>query len=316
MTANVIDIDDLRCSYGAFEAVRGISLQVGQGELFALLGTNGAGKTTTVEALEGLHRPASGRVRVLGLDPVRGRAALRPRTGVMLQKGGFSDVLTVRETVELWRSFTARPRPAAEALELVSLTGKDKVAVSQLSGGEGRRLELALAVLGRPELLFLDEPTTGMDPASRRQTWTVIRRLQEEGSTVVLTTHYLEEAESLADRVAIMKTGEIVTVGTPDTVVRTLPARITFKVPAAVPQLPDLGGGARVDGDQVAYESHDLQADLTELLAWANGNAITLHGLAARPASLEDVFMEIATDDDSTADGTTEHDQERTEATR
>jgi ABC-2 type transport system ATP-binding protein len=313
MTANVIDIDDLRCSYGAFEAVRGISLQVGQGELFALLGTNGAGKTTTVEALEGLHRPASGRVRVLGLDPVRNRAALRPRTGVMLQKGGFSDALTVRETLELWRSFTARPRPAAEALELVSLTGKDKVAVSQLSGGEGRRLELALAVLGRPELLFLDEPTTGMDPASRRQTWTVIRQLKEEGSTVVLTTHYLEEAESLADRVAIMKTGEIVTVGTPDTVVRTLPARITFRVAADVPQLPDLGGGAQTDGDQVTYESHDLQADLTDLLAWANGNAVTLHGLAARPASLEDVFMEIATDD---ADGTTDHDQERTEATR
>jgi ABC-2 type transport system ATP-binding protein len=313
MTDDVIDIHELRCRYGAFEAVRGISLRVRRGELFALLGTNGAGKTTTIEALEGLHRPASGRVRVLGLDPVRDRAAVRPRTGAMLQKGGFSDVLTVWETLELWRSFTARPRPAAEALELVALTGKEKVAVAQLSGGEGRRLELALAVLGRPELLFLDEPTTGMDPASRRQTWEVIRRLRSEGVTVLLTTHYLEEAETLADRVGIMKAGELVTVGTPDSVVRALPATISFRVPADAPPTPALGDGEpESDGDRVTYRSHDLQSDLTDLLAWANGNAVALSGLAARPASLEDVFMEIATEPASETDT----DENRMEAIR
>jgi ABC-2 type transport system ATP-binding protein len=193
MTDSVIDIDELRFSYGAFEAVRGISLQVRRGELFALLGPNGAGKTTTLEVLEGLQRATAGKVRILGLDPVRDRQAVRPRTGVMLQKGGLSDSLTVRETIELWGSFTARPRPLDEALELVGLTGKSGVHVAQLSGGESRRLELALAVLGRPELLFLDEPTTGMDPASRRQTWQVICDLQREGTTIVLTTHYLDD---------------------------------------------------------------------------------------------------------------------------
>ena len=232
MTDHMIDIDELRFSYGTFEAVRGISLQVRRGELFALLGANGAGKTTTIEVLEGLQRATAGRVRVLGLDPIRDRKALRPRTGVMLQKGGFSGALTVWETVDLWRSLTARPRPAAEAIELVGLTDKAPVAVAQLSGGEGRRLELALAVLGRPELLFLDEPTTGMDPASRRQTWEVVRELQREGATVLLTTHYLEEAEVLADRVAIMKSGQLVAVGTPDRVARALPARISFRRPA------------------------------------------------------------------------------------
>ncbi|CAL9614218.1 Linearmycin resistance ATP-binding protein LnrL [Actinosynnema sp. ALI-1.44] len=296
MTDNVIDIEGLRCRYGAFEAVRGISLQVRRGELFALLGTNGAGKTTTIEVLEGLNKATSGTVRVLGLDPIRDRAALRPRTGVMLQKGGFSGSLTVLETVDLWRNLTAGPRPADEALDMVGLSDKAGVAVEQLSGGEGRRLELALAVLGRPELLFLDEPTTGMDPASRRRTWEVVRELLRDGTTVLLTTHYLEEAENLADRVAIMKAGEIVTVGTPEQVVRALPARITFHLPAGAP--PELSHATlRQDGDRVTYHSTDLQSDLTDLLAWANGNAITLTDLAARPASLEDVFMDIATTD-------------------
>ncbi|HEX2133641.1 MAG TPA: ABC transporter ATP-binding protein [Actinophytocola sp.] len=313
---SVIDIEGLRCSYGTFEAVRGISLRVRRGELFALLGTNGAGKTTTIEVLEGLRRASAGRVRVLGLDPVRDRRALRPRTGVMLQKGGFSDSLTVRETVDLWRSFTARPRPVDEALDLVGLSDKLDTGVAQLSGGEGRRLELALAVLGRPELLFLDEPTTGMDPASRRRTWEVVRRLQEDGTSVLLTTHYLEEAELLADRVAIMRAGELVTVGTPDTVVRTLPARITFRLPAGSPPVPRLGGASvEVDGDRVTYETRELQSDLSDLLAWANGNAIALGDLAARPASLEDVFMGIATGDEDTGDNN-DNDDERLEVTR
>jgi ABC-2 type transport system ATP-binding protein len=312
MTDNAIDIEELRFSYGTFEAVRGISLQVRRGELLALRGANGAGKTTTIEVLEGLHRATAGRVRVLGLDPIRDRQAVRPQTGVMLQQGGFSDSLTVRETVELWRSLTARPRPAAEALRLVGLTDKAAVTVGQLSGGEGRRLELALAVLGRPALLFLDEPTTGMDPVSRRQTWNVIRELRREGTTVLLTTHYLEEAEILADRVAIMKRGRLVAVDTPDRVARALPARISFRRPLDAPPVPELGNAAvEVDGDRVTYESHDLQSDLTDLLAWANGNAIALADLSARPASLEDVFIDIATIPDNIVD-----EAEPAEATR
>lgn len=312
---NVIDIDELRFSYGTFEAVRGISLQVRRGELFALLGANGAGKTTTMEVLEGLQPATAGQVRVLGLDPIRDRMALRPDTGVMLQKSGLSDSLTVRETVELWRSLTAGPRAAAEAIELVGLTDKAAVAVAQLSGGEGRRLELALAVLGRPQLLFLDEPTTGMDPVSRRQTWEVVRELQREGATVLLTTHYLEEAEVLADRVAIMKSGQLVAVGTPDRVVGALPARISFRLPVDAPPVPELDNAVvEVAGNRVTYQSHDLQADLTDLLAWANGNAAALADLSARPASLEDVFMDIATTNGAYPDATT--DQDRAEATR
>lgn len=163
MTDVAIDVAGLRRSYGRFEAVQGVSLQVRRGELFALLGTNGAGKTTTIEVLEGLRRPRAGRVRVLGMDPFRHRTAVRARTGVVLQSGGFTGALTVRETVVIWRSLTARPRSTTETVELVGLRDRLDVAVEQLSGGEGRRLELALAVLGRPDLLFLDEPTTGMD---------------------------------------------------------------------------------------------------------------------------------------------------------
>jgi ABC-2 type transport system ATP-binding protein len=291
----VIEVDGLRRSYGELEAVRGVSLEVRRGELFALLGTNGAGKTTTIEVLEGLQRPSAGQVRVFGMDPVRDRALVRRRTGMMLQSGGFTGTLTVGETVELWRALTPRPRPAAQALELVELDRRRDVAVDQLSGGERRRLELALAVLGRPELLFLDEPTTGMDPASRRRTWEVVRALQSDGATVLLTTHYLEEAEALADRVAIMHEGTIVVSGRPDEVVQRAPARITFRTPAAraVPQLP--GADVRVENGRVRIESRRLQADLTRLLDWANDNRIELANLAARPASLEDIFFDVVT---------------------
>ncbi|MEV0901816.1 ABC transporter ATP-binding protein [Actinoplanes sp. NPDC049802] len=299
MDDDVIEVAGLRRSYGAFEAVRGLSLRIPRGELFALLGTNGAGKTTTIEVLEGLQAPTSGRVRVLGLDPIANRAELRPRTGVMLQRGGFTGSLTVRETVDFWRSLTVRPYPVAEVLEMVDLTDRANVAVEQLSGGEGRRLELALAVLGRPELLFLDEPTTGMDPASRRHAWEVVRELQRNGTTILLTTHYLEEAEALADRVAIMRAGHIVATGAPEDVVGTLPARISFRLATPVDGLPDLPDTTRtVEGDRVTYETGRLQDDLTRLLDWANTGGLRLVALSARPATLEDVFLDIAADRD------------------
>ena len=292
-TDTIIEATELRRRYGDHEAVRGISLRVGRGELHALLGTNGAGKTTTVETLEGLQEPDGGTVRIFGCDPARDRTAVRPRTGVMLQDGGLSGLLTVAETVRTWRSFTRGARPVTETLELVGLADRGGVPVAQLSGGEHRRLELALAVLGRPELLFLDEPTTGMDPASRRRTWDAVGELRRAGTTVLLTTHYLEEAEALADRVTILHAGRIVAEGSPAEVVAALPARITFTRPPLEP--PRLANAVRdIDAETVGYRSRDLQADLAELLGWAGRTGTVLAGLSARPASLEDVFLGIA----------------------
>ncbi|MFG2876308.1 ABC transporter ATP-binding protein [Streptomyces sp. NPDC048337] len=304
MTDTVIDVQGLRRGYaGGFEAVRGVSFSVARGEIFALLGTNGAGKTSTVELLEGLAAPSGwgspqrswGKVRVFGLDPYARRAEVRPRTGVMLQEGGFPSDLSVAETVRMWGGVTTGARPAAEVLELVGLAARSSVRVKQLSGGERRRLDLALALLGRPEVLFLDEPTTGMDPEGRRDTWALVRELREKGTTVLLTTHYLEEAEELADRLAILHEGELVLSGTPAEVTATRPARIRFTLPAGVPaaRLP-LALHAAAYGRRVEIRTERLQADLTELLRWAHDSGVELAGLDARSASLEDAFLEIA----------------------
>ncbi|MFH9796708.1 ABC transporter ATP-binding protein [Streptomyces virginiae] len=296
MTDSVIEARDLRRGYsGGFEAVRGVSFSVARGEVFALLGTNGAGKTSTVELLEGLAAPSGGQVRVFGLDPYARRAEVRPRTGVMLQEGGFPSDLSVTETVRMWGGVTTGARPAAEVLQLVGLTARSSVRVKQLSGGERRRLDLALALLGRPEVLFLDEPTTGMDPEGRRDTWALVRELREHGTTVLLTTHYLEEAEELADRLAILHDGELVLSGTPAEVTATRPARIRFTLPAGVPaaRLP-LTLRAAASGQRVEIRTQRLQADLTELLGWARETGVELAGLDARSASLEEAFLEIA----------------------
>ncbi|WP_405693266.1 ABC transporter ATP-binding protein [Streptomyces sp. NBC_01185] len=292
----VIEATGARRSYaGGFEAVRGVSFSVGRGELFALLGTNGAGKTSTVELLEGLARPDSGTVRVLGHDPWRERAAVRPRTGVMLQEGGFPSDLTVTETLRMWAGCTSGARPPGEALDLVGLTARAGVRVKQLSGGERRRLDLALALLGRPEVLFLDEPTTGLDAEGRRETWRLVRELRDGGTTVLLTTHYLEEAEALADRLAIMHQGRIVTSGTIADVTAARPARIRFGLPEGVSahQLPPALRGA-TDGRHVDIRTRTLQESLHELLGWARESGVELRGLDARSASLEEAFLEIA----------------------
>lgn len=293
---HVIEAEDLRRRYtGGFEAVGGISFAAARGEVFALLGTNGAGKTSTVELLEGLAAPSGGRVRVLGHDPYRERAAVRPRIGVMLQEGGFPSDLTVAETVRMWSGCTSRPRPAGEALEMVGLTARARVRVKQLSGGERRRLDLALALLGRPQVLFLDEPTTGLDAEGRRDTWELVRALREDGTTVLLTTHYLEEAEALADRLAIMHRGRIVTAGTPAEVTASRPARIRFVLPEGVPaaRLP-LSLRAAATGRRVEIRTHELQDALGELLLWARETGVRLEGLDARSASLEEAFLDIA----------------------
>ncbi|PZG94711.1 multidrug ABC transporter ATP-binding protein [Streptomyces sp. NTH33] len=291
---NVIEATGVRRSYaGGFEAVRGISFSVARGELFALLGTNGAGKTSTVELLEGLARPSGGKVRLFGRDPYGERAAVRPRIGIMLQEGGFPSELTVTETLRMWAGCTSRARPAEEALELVSLTRRAGVRVKQLSGGERRRLDLALALLGRPDVLFLDEPTTGMDAEGRRDTWRLVRELQDRGTTVVLTTHYLEEAGELADRLAIMREGRIVVSGTPAEVTAARPSRIRFDLPDGLdPRRLPLA--PVVTGRRVEIRTERLQDSLIELLLWAREQDLELAGLDARAASLEEAFLEIS----------------------
>jgi ABC-2 type transport system ATP-binding protein len=292
----VIEAEGLRRTYaGGFEAVTGISFSVARGEIFALLGTNGAGKTSTVELLEGLAAPDDGRVRVLGHDPFRERAAVRPRIGVMLQEGGFPSDLTVAETTRMWAGCTSGARPTGEALKLVGLAERFGVRVKQLSGGERRRLDLALALLGRPEVLFLDEPTTGLDAEGRRDTWELVRTLREGGTTVLLTTHYLEEAESLADRLAIMHRGRIVTAGSPAEVTAARPSRIRFLLPEGVAagRLP-LSLRAAAAGRRIEIRTHHLQQSLGELLLWAKESDVRLEELDARSASLEEAFLDIA----------------------
>ncbi|MGL4743422.1 MAG: ABC transporter ATP-binding protein [Dermatophilaceae bacterium] len=292
--------DDVHRRYGrgkgAFMAVRGVSFEVQRNELFALLGTNGAGKTSTVELLEGLASPHSGRVRVFGdLDPVADRARIRHRTGVMLQEGGFVSQLTVRESVQMWAGLSSGCRPVEEALELTGLQDRAEVMVQNLSGGEKRRLDLAMATLTQPDLLFLDEPTTGMDAEGRHSTRKLIRRLQEQGSTIVLTTHDLEEAESLADRVAIMHRGRIATCGTVSQIVADHPSTLSFRLDAgaAVHDVPFDEVTTHRDG-RVVIETGRLQDDARRLLVWAANHGVTLHGFTARPASLEEAFIDIA----------------------
>ncbi|MER6995198.1 ABC transporter ATP-binding protein [Streptomyces sp. NPDC000410] len=292
----VIEAGELRRSYaGGFEAVSGVTFSVARGELFALLGTNGAGKTSTVELLEGLARPSGGSVRVLGHDPYRERAAVRPRIGVMLQEGGFPSDLTVAETMRMWAGCTSGARPTGEVLELVGLGGRARVRVKQLSGGERRRLDLGLALLGRPEVLFLDEPTTGLDAEGRRDTWELVRELREGGTTVLLTTHYLEEAESLADRLAIMHQGRIVVSGTPAEVTASRPSRIRCVLPEGITaaRVP-LTLKAAAEGQRIEIRTHELQHALGELLRWAEESGVRLERLDARSASLEEAFLEIA----------------------
>ncbi|MFI0542941.1 ABC transporter ATP-binding protein [Streptomyces sp. WSLK1-3] len=298
---HVIEVTGLRRVYGGgFEAVRGISFSVARGEVFALLGTNGAGKTSTVELLEGLARPTDGRIRVLGHDPYTERAAVRPRTGVMLQEGGFPSELTVGETAQMWAGCVSGARPPLEVLELVGLARRTGVRVKQLSGGERRRLDLALALLGDPEVLFLDEPTTGLDAEGRRDTWELVRALRDRGTTVLLTTHYLEEAEDLAGRLAILHAGRIAATGTPAEVTAAQPARISFELPHGyflgdLPPLAELGVcGHEVEGNLVRLRTHELQRAATGLLVWAERAGVELRRLDVRSASLEEAFLGIA----------------------
>lgn len=300
-----ISAKGLRCSYGNFEAVRGVDLTIRNGEFFALLGTNGAGKTTTMETLEGHRAASAGTVRVLGGDPAAQKAAIRPRLGIMLQEAGFADDLTVTETVDMWLRQSSSPRGAASvrrtviagALETLELADKSSTRVKQLSGGQRRRLDLVLATINQPEVLFLDEPTTGLDPESRERTWAVVNAMHRAGTTVFLTTHYLEEATQYAQRLAIMHDGVIALSGSVAEVLAAEPAAISFSVAPGV-SLAGLNRQATVQqkamGQHVKLRSASLQSDLHALLSWAAANSISLERLKASEASLDEVFRRVS----------------------
>jgi ABC-2 type transport system ATP-binding protein len=296
MAEPVISVAGLRKSYGELEAVRGIDLEVATGEIFAFLGPNGAGKTTTVEILEGYRGRNAGEVTVLGADPARVDRLWRERIGIVLQEGKMHPELTVQESLELFAGYYRHPRKVADTIELTGLTEKADDRVGRLSGGQQRRLDVALALIGDPELLFLDEPTTGFDPSARRRAWEVIGSLRDLGKTVFLTTHYMDEAQALADRVAIIAGGRIVAEGPPDELGGrdTRTTRISFRLPDGAEDLPaSLRETARVDGEVVSMRVQDPVAPLRELTAWATERGVGLPGLEVRRASLEDVYLEL-----------------------
>ncbi|MEU6608395.1 ABC transporter ATP-binding protein [Streptomyces shenzhenensis] len=291
-TTAAIEVEKLNVRYGDFHAVKDLSFQVRRGEFYALLGTNGAGKTSALEVVAG-HRPAaSGTVRVLGRSP-QDRGAVRPRMGIMLQESGFSPDLTVKESVRLIGTLTRRHDDVDRVLGVVGLSRKASTKVSQLSGGEKRRLDFATAVYGGPELLILDEPTTGLDVQSRDALWTAVDRLRDEGSTIVLTTHYLEEAQQRADRIGLMHQGTFHREGTVVELTQTLPSVISFALPAGAPEPPM--AGVRADG-AFRIETFSLQEDLYRLLGWAHDAGTDLRELQAGPTRLDDVFRAITGD--------------------
>jgi ABC-2 type transport system ATP-binding protein len=275
--APVIDVRGLRKSYDGLEAVRGVDLQVREGEIVAVLGPNGAGKTTMLEILEGHRARDTGQVVVLGCDPERSPRAMRERIGIVPQETAVEPVLTVAETVELYAAAYPHPRPAEEVIALLDLEEQRDVRVASLSGGQQRRLDLAIGIAGDPELIFLDEPTTGFDPSARRRSWELIRGLGSAGKTIVLTTHYMEEAQRIADRVVVIANGRVVADSTPATLSAEGPALIQY----------------RLGGELMTVESEAPQEDLLELLLWADRHDVQLRGLTVSQRSLEDVYLEL-----------------------
>ena len=298
MSDPVVSVRGLRKSYGQFEAVAGIDLEIERGEIFAFLGPNGAGKTTTVEILEGFRSRMDGEVSVLGVDPAHGDSAWRNRVGAVLQESNAEPGLTVRECLQLYSGYYLRPRDIDETIALVGLEGKADTRGEQLSGGQRRRLDVALALIGDPELIFLDEPTTGFDPSARRTAWHVIEGLRELGKTVFLTTHYMDEAEELADRIAIIAGGRIVAEGTPGTLGgrNSMASTIRFTLPQGT-SADDLPAELRaliagVDG-RVTLTTQTPLAHVGALAEWARGLGIDLPDLDVRRPTLEDVYLEL-----------------------
>ena len=302
-----IEVAGLCKDYGGLRAVDGVSFRVRHGEIYALLGPNGAGKTTIVEILEGHRRRTSGSVRVLGFDPGTGGRRFREGVGVVLQSVGIDAELTVRELVALYASFYARPRDVAETIEQVGLTSKRRARVRTLSGGQLRRLDLALALVGDPDLLFLDEPTTGFDPSARREAWEMIADLRRSGTTVLLTSHDLDEVQRLADRIGVMRHGRLVEESTPDALGGRDAAGtvISFRLPAALAGA-DLPAGPwnepeRRAGEIIMRTGHPTRV-LLALTSWAVGQGAELEALTVVRPSLEDAYLRI-TDETAAGDG-------------
>ncbi len=311
-SAPVIEVRELHKAYGATEAVRGVSFEVARGEVFCLLGPNGAGKTTIVEILEGYRARSAGEARVLGFDPADTPRALRERVGIVLQQCGVQGDLTVAELIEMYGRYYRRGRPVDEVIALVELTEKRDEQAKKLSGGQRRRLDLALALVGDPDLIFLDEPTTGFDPAARRQAWSTIRSLCELGKTIFLTTHFMDEAQHLADRVAVMRAGEIIAMGAPEELGgRNLrPAEVRFSLPAGwslgdVPEVPLQQRS--IDGEHVLITTTDPVLAAQKITTWALDRDIALEHFSVAQPTLEDIYLEL------TASGGS---PEREEATR
>ena len=281
---SAIRVEELRKSYGDEEALRGISFEIEEGEVFGLLGPNGAGKTTTVEILEGYRSRDGGTVEVLGFDPERAERAFRERIGVVLQSSDLWPNLTPRETLLMFAGYFETPRDADEVIALVGLQEKRDARVKTLSGGQKRRLDLGLALVGDPQLVFLDEPTTGFDPAARRTAWEMIRSLRSLGKTVLLTTHYLDEAQQLSDRVAVLRAGEIVKLGTPSALVgASLEAEIRY----------------RRNGEQIVQRTTEPTRVLHELTAEALAAGRELEGLEVRRPTLEDVYLALVDEEEA-----------------
>ncbi len=284
---DAIVVRDLRKSYDGVEALRGVSFEVGEGEVFGLLGPNGAGKTTTVEILEGYRRRDGGEVTVLGEDPAAAPRALKERIGVVLQHSELHPLLTVREVHQMFAGYYAEPRSVDDVVDLVGLAGKRDARVKTLSGGQKRRLDLGVALVGDPDLVFLDEPTTGFDPAARRSAWEMIRALRSLGKTILLTTHYLDEAQQLADRVAVIQAGRIVSLGTPAALIgETQSVEVRFVR----------------DGEPVVIATDDPTRALHELTTEALASGRRLEHLEVRRPTLEDVYLELVGEEDERAE--------------
>jgi ABC-2 type transport system ATP-binding protein len=289
-----IEVRGLTKSYGDVHAVRGIDLTVERGHIFALLGPNGAGKTTTVEILEGYRSRDGGTAEVLGYDPGKQRQRLKSQIGIVLQSSGVDRYLTVSETVAMYAGFYPHPRPVDEVIDLVGLTAKRDTRVLKLSGGQQRRLDVAIALAGNPDLLFLDEPTTGFDPSARREAWEVIKNLAALGKTVLLTTHYMDEAQYLADQVAVISSGRIVAEGPPATIGnRELArARIRYRLADGVTPPADLSAPPGPDG-LIELAPNDLTAALHRLTGWALEQHVELTGLEVTRPTLEDAYLQL-----------------------